>query len=206
MSCWSTRAISAKPRCARCSPRALIRRATPTATCPTCRPSSPPASTAPKPGRDRARLRRRTSSRPTWAMSSPTPRNRCAGCSTGSTTERSIMRWTTAPTSGRDQHRQGGALGDLRFHRHQRPAARQFQRALFDRPRRIALCRAHLDRRRDPDERRLPEADQAGHPRRLDAEPGLSRPRSSPAMSRPARSSPTLCSPPPGGSRRPKAR
>ena len=44
-------------------------------------------------------------------------------------------------------HRQGGALGDVRFHRHQRAAARQFQRALFDRPRRLALCRAHAGRR-----------------------------------------------------------
>ena len=46
-----------------------------------------------------------------------------------------------------DQHRQGDALGDVRFHRHQRPAARQFQRALFDRPRGVALRRAHPGRR-----------------------------------------------------------
>ena len=85
-------------------------------------------------------------------------------------------------------HRQGGALGDVRFHRHQRPAARQFQRAFFDRPRGVALCRADADRRRDPDERRLPAADRADRARRLDAQPALSRPRSLPAMSRPARS------------------
>ena len=35
-----------------------------------------------------------------------------------------------------------GALGDVRLHRHQRPAARQFQRAFFDRSRRIAIRRA----------------------------------------------------------------
>jgi hypothetical protein len=68
-------------------------------------------------------------------------------------------------------HRQSGALGDLRFHRHQRPAARQFQRAFLDRPGGVALCRAHADRRRDPDERRLPAADRADRARRLDAQP-----------------------------------
>ncbi len=52
-----------------------------------------------------ARRRRRaitapTSSRPTCATSSPTPRNRCGGCSTGSTTASSIMRWTMARMSG----------------------------------------------------------------------------------------------------------
>ena len=61
----------------------------------------------------------------------------------------------------RDRGRQGSALGDVRFHRHQRPAAGQFQRALFDRPRGVALCRPHPDRRCDPDERRLPAADRA---------------------------------------------
>ena len=37
--------------------------------------------------------------------------------------------------------------------------AGQFQRAALDRPRRLALCRAHADRRRHPDERRLPAPD-----------------------------------------------
>ena len=50
-------------------------------------------------GADRARLRRRRSSPPTWATSSPMPRNRCGGCSTGSTTASSTMRWTMARTS-----------------------------------------------------------------------------------------------------------
>ena len=38
-------------------------------------------------------------SRPTWATSSPTPRNRCGAWSTGSTTAPSTMRWTMARTS-----------------------------------------------------------------------------------------------------------
>ena len=79
--------------------------------------------------------------------------------------------WRDGPR--RDQRRQGGAIGDVRFHRHQRPAARQFQRAALDRPRGGALCRAHPDRRRDPDERRLPAADPADRPRRVDAQPAL---------------------------------
>ena len=41
-----------------------------------------------------------------------------------------------------DHDRQSGALGDVRLHRHQRPAARQFQRAFFDRraPPRSTSC------------------------------------------------------------------
>ena len=102
----------------------------------------------------------RTWSPPTCATSSPMPRSRCGGCSTGSTTASSIMRWTMARTSvSQITIDKSGALGDLRLHRHQRPAARQFQRAFFDRPRGVALCRAHPDRRCDPDERRLPAAD-----------------------------------------------
>ena len=67
-----------------------------------------------------------------------------------------------------------GALGDLRLHRHQRAAARQFQRALFDREGGIALCGSHADRRRDPDERWLPSADRAGRAGRVDAQPAIS--------------------------------
>ena len=48
--------------------------------------------------RPRATMGRR-SSRPTWATSSPMPRNRCGGCSAGSTTASSTMRWTMARTS-----------------------------------------------------------------------------------------------------------
>ena len=115
--------------------RATGRRAIPTATSPTC--SAQLAACVARrrsAGRDRARLWRATWSRPTWATSSPMPRNRCGGCSTGSTTARSTMRWTMArAVRVAITDRQGGALGDVRFHRHQRPAGRQFQRALFDR-------------------------------------------------------------------------
>ena len=41
---------------------------------------------------------------------------------------------------------------DVRLHRHQQPASRQFQRAFLDRSRRFPVCRADVDRRRDPDE------------------------------------------------------
>ena len=71
-------------------------------------------------------------------------------------------------------YRQGRTLGDVRLHRHERPAARQFQRALFDRPRGLAVRRAHVDRRRDPDERWLPAADRADRAPRIDAQSKLS--------------------------------
>ena len=85
-----------------------------------------------------------------------------------------------------------------RFHRHQRPAARQFQRALFDLPGGDALCVPHPGRRRDPDERRLHAADHADGARRLDAQPALSgRGRRRQCRDQPGRS-PTACSPPVG--------
>ena len=60
----------------------------------------------------------------------------------------SATRWTMAPRSAvaiRVDPRD--ALGDRRFHRHQRPAAEQFQRALFDLPGGDALRLPHPGRR-----------------------------------------------------------
>ena len=74
----------------------LSRRATPTATSPTCAPSSPPACAARRRWSKPRATTGRTWSPPTWTTSSPMPRNRCGGCSTGSTTASSPMRWTMA--------------------------------------------------------------------------------------------------------------
>ena len=70
-------------------------------------------------------------------------------------------------------------------------AAEQLQRARARHARRRALRLPRHGRRADPDERRLPEADRDHHPGGLDAAPDAIRPPSSPATSRPARSSPT---------------
>ena len=52
-------------------------------------------------------------------------------CSTGSTTARSIMRWTMAHTSGSTSPSTSGRTrGDDRFHRHQRAAADNFNAPL----------------------------------------------------------------------------
>ena len=69
----------------------------------------------------------------------------------------SPTRWTTAQWC----RWRCGSIGparsvDHRLHRHQRPAARQFQRPVQRGPRRGAVCPAHHDRRSDPDERGLP--------------------------------------------------
>ena len=69
----------------------------------------------------------------------------------------------------RDLDRQGQARGDDRFHRHQRAAADQLQRAVRGLQGRGALRVPHAGRRRNSDERRLPEAAAHRHSRRLDA-------------------------------------
>ena len=112
--------------------------------------------------------------------------------------------WRRGPR--RDPRRPRGAVGGVRLHRHERAIAQQFQRAARDRPRRLALCRAHADRRRDPDERRLPAPDRDRRPRRVDAQSRIPRRRWSRAMSRRARSSPTPCSPQRAGWRRRRGR
>ena len=86
--------------------------------------------------------------------------------------------------------------GDGRLHRHIAGHEEQFQRARAGRPRRRALRLPRHGRGHDPDECRVPAADQHHHPRRLHAEARLSRPPSSPAMSRPRSTSPTRCSAP----------
>ena len=71
--------------------------------------------------------------------------------------------------------RQGEARGDRRFHRHLAAAADQLQRARAGDARRRALRVPRHGRRRHPDERRLPAADQHHHPEELDAVAGISR-------------------------------
>ncbi len=61
-----------------------------------------------------------------------------------------------------------------RLHRHQRAAAQQLQRAGVGDARRGAVRVPHAGGRRDPDERRLPEAAADHRARRLDAQPALS--------------------------------
>ncbi len=58
-----------------------------------------------------------------------------------------------------------------RLHRHQRAAAEQLQRAVGGLQGRGALRLPHAGRRRDPDERRLPEAADDRHSGRVDATP-----------------------------------
>ena len=77
--------------------------------------------------------------------------------------------------SRRHPHRPREARGDDRLHRHQRAAADQLQRAVGGVQGRGAVRLPHARRRRDPDERRLPEAAAHRDPGRLDAEPALSR-------------------------------
>ena len=81
-----------------------------------------------------------------------------------------------------------------------------FNAPLFDRPRGVAVRRAHFGRRSDPDERRLPAADHGWSFRTAACSRRPFRPLSSPGMSRPARSSPTPCSPRPAASRRARGR
>ena len=88
-----------------------------------------------------------------------------------------VVRWPS--------DRPRSALGRVRFHRHERPAARQFC-AEVDHPGSGALCRAHAGRRCHPDERRVPAPGRPGDPRRIDAQ--SQAPQWSPAMSRPAKS------------------
>ena len=76
---------------------------------------------------------------------------------------------------GRHHHRSRSAHGEDRLLAHVRPARRQLQRAQGGGARGRALRLPHAGRRRHPDERGLPEAARAGDPRRLDAEPDLSR-------------------------------
>ena len=75
---------------------------------------------------------------------------------------------------GEDHGRQEKARGDRRFHRHLAAAADQFQRAGAGDARRRALCVPRHGRRRHPDERRLPAADQHRHSEALDAVAGIS--------------------------------
>ena len=92
---------------------------------------------------------------------------------------------------GQDHRRPAQARGDRRLHRHLAGHGEQFQRARTGRPRRGALCLPRDGRGQDPDECRLPEADQHRHSRRLDAQARAIPPPSSPAMSRPRSTSPS---------------
>ena len=76
---------------------------------------------------------------------------------------------------GQDQRRQGEARGDRRFHRYLAAAEHQFQRARTGHARGGALCLSRHGRRRHPDERRLPAADQHHHPKAIDPVAGISR-------------------------------
>jgi 5-oxoprolinase (ATP-hydrolysing) len=78
---------------------------------------------------------------------------------------------------GRRHGRPRDALRPRRFHRHERAAAEQLQRALFDLPGGDALRVPHPRGRRDPDERRMPPPDRACRSGRIDAPPALSRRR-----------------------------
>ena len=73
-----------------------------------------------------------------------------------------------------DRDRQGERARRRRLHRHERAAADQLQRALRRLQGGGALRVPHARRRRDPDERRLPEADPDRDSRRLDARAALS--------------------------------
>ena len=75
---------------------------------------------------------------------------------------------------GEDHGRQEEARGDRRFHRHLAAAADQLQRARAGDARGRALRVPRHGRRRHPDERRLPAADQHRHPEALDAVAGIS--------------------------------
>ena len=67
---------------------------------------------------------------------------------------------------GRDPRRSRAARGDDRLHRHRAAAADQLQRAVGGVQGRGALRVPHAGRRRDPDERRVPEAaDASSSPR-----------------------------------------
>ena len=189
MSCWSTRAISARRRCARCWPAGRYPARNPDRNISDLRAQLAAcvrgAETLAETARDYGPDVVAAYMDHVLANAEESVRRLLDRLDDG---EFDYAMDNGASVRGRDPHRQAGALGDVRFHRHQRPAARQFQRALLDRPRGVALCRAHPDRRCHPDERRLPAADQAGRAGRIDAQ---SRPiprRSSPAMSRPARS------------------
>ena len=73
-------------------------------------------------------------------------------------------------------------------------AAVEFQRPGAGDPRRGALCVPRHGRRRYSDECRLPAPDPHRHSEKIDAVAGISRPPSSPAMSRRRRRSPIACS------------
>ena len=92
---------------------------------------------------------------------------------------------------GDDHHRPSRAPGDDRLHRHQRAAADQLQRAVGGVQGGGALRVPDAGRRRDPDERRVPEAAVDRDPGRLDAGARAIRRRWWPATSRPRRRSPT---------------
>jgi 5-oxoprolinase (ATP-hydrolysing) len=83
---------------------------------------------------------------------------------------RSTTRWTRHLDQGEDHGRQGKARGDRRLHRHLAAAADQFQRARAGDARGRALRVPRHGRRRHPDERRLPAADQHRHPEAIDAD------------------------------------
>ena len=83
--------------------------------------------------------------------------------------------------------RQGQARGDRRLHRHLAAAADQFQRARAGDARGRALRLPRDGRRRHPDERRLPAADQHHHPEAARCCRRNIRPPSSPATWRPRR-------------------
>ena len=84
----------------------------------------------------------------------------------GWTTARSNIRWTMARRSELRSRSIRRAIGDVRFHRNQRdncPTISTRRGRSSARPRSMSCA---PDRRRDPDERRLPAADPAGRSRR----------------------------------------
>ncbi len=187
--------------------RRRIRRAIPTATSPTCAPSSPPASAAP---RRWSRPRAITAPDVVAAYMDHVLAN----------AEESVRRLLDRLDDGEFAYEMDNGARvavKISIDKAARSATFDFTGTSaqlpdnFNAP--FSIVRAAslyvvrtLDRRCDPDERRLPAADQAGRSRRLDAQARAIPPRSSPAMSRPARSSPTPCSPRPAGSRRARGR
>ena len=154
------RAASSRPRCARSSRRAAIRRATSSRTSPTCARRS-----------RRARRARRSSRR--WSAHFGLPVVRAYMQHVQDNAEEAVRRVLDVLTDGsfeyemdsgaRDRasriaHRPREARGDDRLHRHERAAADQLQRAVGGVQGRGALRVPHARRRRDPDERRVPEA------------------------------------------------
>ena len=122
-------------------------------------------------------------------------RERAPRASTGCTTASSATRWTRAPSIKVkitvDKEKREATVDFTGTSPQQRD---QLQRARAGDARRRALRVPRHGRRRHPDERRLPAADQHRHPEELDAVAANIRPPSSPATSRPRRPSPTACS------------